>query len=160
VEEVRAKAENEIVWVEQWVPREDIVVLLSQASVFACPSIYEPFGIINLEAMACNTPVVAAAVGGIPEVVVHGKTGILVPFEPVSSADPEPLRPKQYAHDLAAAINELLRAPERRQIMGAESRRRVEAHFHWEAIARQTLEYYEELRQSRFQGKHLKGDSR
>ncbi len=131
------------------VPVERIVVLYSHAALFVCPSVYEPFGIINLEAMACGTPVVAAAVGGIPEVVVDGKTGILVPFAPVSSADPEPLRPEQYARDLAAAINELLAAPERRQAMGAEARRRVEAHFGWEAIARQTLDYYEELRQAR-----------
>ncbi|MEI7457560.1 MAG: glycogen synthase [Nitrosomonadales bacterium] len=145
VERARVGAPNDIIWIPDMVPVEQIIVLYSHATLFVCPSVYEPFGIINLEAMACGTPVVAAAVGGIPEVVVHGQTGILVPFDPVSSADPEPLRPEQYARDLAAAINELLRAPERRQIMGAESRRRVESHFRWEAIAQQTLEYYEEL---------------
>ncbi len=148
VERARAGAPNDIIWIPEMVPVEWIVVLYSHAALFVCPSVYEPFGIINLEAMACGAPVVAAAVGGIPEVVVHGQTGILVPFDPVSSANPEPLRPEQYARDLAAAINELLRAPERRQIMGAESRRRVEAHFQWEAIARQTLDYYEELRKA------------
>ena len=146
VERARVGTPNDIIWVPEMVPVEWIVVLYSHAALFVCPSVYEPFGIINLEAMACGTPVVAAAVGGIPEVVVHGQTGILVPFDPVSSSNPEPLRPEQYARDLAAAINELLRAPERRQIMGAESRRRVEAHFQWEAIARQTLDCYEELR--------------
>jgi len=145
VERARVGAPNDIIWIPDMVPVEQIIVLYSHATLFVCPSVYEPFGIINLEAMACGTPVVAAAVGGIPEVVVHGQTGILVPFDPVSSADPEPLRPEQYARDLAAAINELLHAPERRQIMGAESRRRVESHFRWEAIAQQTLEYYEEL---------------
>jgi starch synthase len=145
VERARVGAPNDIIWIPDMVPVEQIIVLYSHATLFVCPSVYEPFGIINLEAMACGAPVVAAAVGGIPEVVVHGQTGILVPFDPVSSADPEPLRPEQYARDLAAAINELLRAPERRQIMGAESRRRVESHFRWEAIAQQTLEYYEEL---------------
>jgi len=145
VERARVGAPNDIIWIPDMVPVEQIIVLYSHATLFVCPSVYEPFGIINLEAMACGAPVVAAAVGGIPEVVVHGQTGILVPFDPVSSADPEPLRPEQYARDLAAAINELLRAPERRQIMGDESRRRVESHFRWEAIAQQTLEYYEEL---------------
>ncbi len=145
VERARAGAPNDIIWIPDMVPVEQIIVLYSHATLFVCPSVYEPFGIINLEAMACGTPVVAAAVGGIPEVVVHGQTGILVSFDPVSSADPEPLRPEQYARDLAAAINELLRAPERRRIMGAKSRQRVESHFRWEAIAQQTLEYYEEL---------------
>jgi starch synthase len=149
VERARAGAPNDIIWIPEMVPVEQIIVLYSHAALFVCPSIYEPFGIINLEAMACGTPVVAAAVGGIPEVVVHGQTGILVPFDPVSGENPEPLQPEQYAQDLAAAINELLRAPERRQLMGAESRRRVEAHFDWQAIARQTLEYYEQLRQVR-----------
>ena len=146
VERARAGTPNDIIWISEMVPVEQIIVLYSHAALFVCPSIYEPFGIINLEAMACGTPVVAASVGGIPEVVVHGQTGILVSFDPVSSVNPEPLRPEQYARDLAAAINELLRAPERRQVMGAESRRRVEAHFDWEAIAVQTLEYYAELR--------------
>jgi glycosyltransferase involved in cell wall biosynthesis len=148
VERARASTANAIIWIPEMVPPERLVVLYSHAELFVCPSIYEPFGITNLEAMACSTPVVAAAVGGIPEVVVQGRTGILVPFEPVSDADPEPRRPEQYARDLAAAVNQLLYAPERRQAMGAEARRRVEAHFGWEAIARQTVQYYEELRRT------------
>lgn len=157
VERAHAGTPNEIIWIPEMVPLERIVALYSQAALFVCPSVYEPFGIINLEAMACHTPVVAAAVGGIPEVVVHGKTGLLVPFEPVSGDDPEPLRPDQYARDLASAINALLAAPERRQAMGAEARLRVEAHFGWEAIARQTLDYYEVLREARSHRKNLSG---
>lgn len=143
IERAKAATPNEVIWIPEMVPVDRLMVLYSHASVFVCPSVYEPFGIINLEAMACETPVVAAAVGGIPEVVVHDQTGILVPFEP--AGDAEPRRPEQYARDLAEAINALLRAPERRQAMGAEARRRVEAHFGWEAIARQTVQYYQEL---------------
>jgi alpha-maltose-1-phosphate synthase len=157
VERARAGAPNEIIWIPEMVPVERLVVLYSHASLFVCPSVYEPFGIINLEAMACSTPVVAAAVGGIPEVVVQGRTGILVPFEPVGDADPEPRRPEQYARDLAAAVNQLLYAPERRQAMGAEGLRRVEAHFGWDAIAGQTLQCYEELRRTWSQRDRLKG---
>ncbi|MFH0725166.1 MAG: glycogen synthase [Pseudomonadota bacterium] len=149
VERARAGTPNDIIWIPEMVPVERLVVLYSHAALFVCPSVYEPFGIINLEAMACSTPVVAAAVGGIPEVVVHNKTGILVPFEPVSNDDPEPLTPDRYAHDLAAAINELLRAPERLRAMGVEARSRVQTHFEWTAIARQTVDYYEELRDAR-----------
>lgn len=149
VERAQARTPNEIIWIPEMVPVERLVVLYSHAALFICPSVYEPFGIINLEAMACSTPVVAAAVGGIPEVVVNGQTGILVPFEPADAADSEPRRPEQYARDLASAINSLLRSPERRQAMGAAARRRVEAHFGWEAIARQTLDCYEELREAR-----------
>ncbi len=145
VERARAATSNKIIWIPDMVPVERLVALYSHAAVFVCPSVYEPFGIINLEAMACGTPVVASAVGGIPEVVVDGQTGILIRFEPAGHADPEPQRPEQYARDLAAAVNALLRAPERRQAMGIEARRRVEAHFGWEAIARQTVDYYKEL---------------
>ncbi|MFZ3048355.1 MAG: glycogen synthase [Desulfatirhabdiaceae bacterium] len=149
VDRARAGTPNDIIWIPEMVPVDKIVAIYSQAALFVCPSVYEPFGIINLEAMACNTPVVAAAVGGIPEVVVHGQTGILVPFQPVSDRDPEPLHPDQYARDLAAAINDLMDAPEKREFMGVEARQRVEAHFDWKAIARQTMDYYEELRQAR-----------
>jgi glycogen synthase len=154
VESARSGSSNEIIWIPEMVPVERLVALYSHAALFVCPSVYEPFGIINLEAMACGTPVVAAAVGGIPEVVAHGQTGILVPFEPASEADPEPRQPERYARDLASAINALLGAPERRKAMGAEARRRVEAHFGWEAIARQTLQYYGELRAARGERKN------
>jgi len=145
VEEARSKTENEIVWIDQWVPREDLVYLFSHASVFVCPSIYEPFGIINLEAMACETPVVASAVGGIPEVVVHGETGLLVPFDPIDSNHFEPKDPEQFSRDLAAAVNSLLRSPERMRAMGLKSRKRVEKYFSWESVAQQTLKFYREL---------------
>ncbi len=145
VDGARAATANEVIWIPEMIPRERLAVLYSHAALFVCPSVYEPFGIINLEAMACGTPVVASAVGGIPEVVLHGSTGILVPFEPVSAADPEPRRPDLYASDLAVAVNHLLRSPERRLEMGAAGRRRVEALFGWEAIARKTLAYYAEL---------------
>lgn len=147
VEAVRRAFEGPIVWISQMVPESDLVVLYSHAAVFVCPSVYEPFGIINLEAMACHTPVVAAAVGGIPEVVQHGKTGLLVPFAPAGDGDPEPRDPEQYAHDLASAINELMGSAQTRKQMGVAARRRVEDHFSWHSIARQTLEYYQLLQQ-------------
>ena len=145
VKAARSETRNEIIWINQWVPRNDLICLLSHASLFVCPSVYEPFGIINLEAMACETPVVASAVGGIPEVVLHNETGLLVPFEPASPKHPEPKDPEQFSRDLAAAINTLLRSPERIKEMGLKSRARVEQRFSWEAVARQTLEFYKEL---------------
>jgi glycogen synthase len=145
VEQARRESTNGIIWVPQMVPREQMIVLYTHASVFACPSVYEPFGIINLEAMACETPVVAAAVGGIPEVVVHGETGLLVPFEPVSAHDFEPVAPEQFSRDLAAAVNRLLDDPATRQAMGQKARQRVERYFSWSSIAQRTLEFYREL---------------
>jgi glycogen synthase len=145
VEKVRALTRNPIIWIRDMIPRERLIVLYSHADLFVCPSIYEPFGIINLEAMACRTPVVASAVGGIREVVVHGETGLLIPFEPSGEANPEPRDPKRYAQELAGAINELLRAPEKRSAMGLASRRRVEDRFSWNAIARRTVAYYQNL---------------
>jgi glycosyltransferase involved in cell wall biosynthesis len=107
--------------------------------------VYEPFGIINLEAMACETPVVATAVGGIPEVVLHGETGLLVPFEPVSVHDFEPKAPEQFSRELAAAVNRLLDDPGAMQAMGRKARERVERHFSWTSIAQRTLGFYREL---------------
>ena len=127
------------------VPKEDIIPLYSQAALFVCPSVYEPFGIINLEAMACGTLVVASAVGGIKEVVVPGETGILVPFTPRGGADFEQRAPGKFARDLAEAVNMLLDDPERRAWMGRQARERVEQFFSWASIARRTLDFYEEL---------------
>jgi alpha-maltose-1-phosphate synthase len=145
VERARAESPHDIIWVPQVVPREDLIRLYTHASVFVCPSVYEPFGIINLESMACETPVVAAAVGGIPEAVVHGETGFLVPFEPVSSQDFEPRVPERFARDLGEAVNRLLDDPETMQEMGRKARARVERFFSWTSIAERTLKFYREL---------------
>jgi starch synthase len=145
VKEVQSEGTHDLIWLQQWVPRDHVITLYSHASVFVCPSIYEPFGIINLEAMACGTPVVASAVGGIPEVVVDGKTGVLVPFEPISDDNFEPKNPEQFSKDLAEAVNDLLGSPGKLERMGRESRRRVEEEFSWESVARQTIEYYKDL---------------
>lgn len=145
VEQTRRRTPNPIHWIAQMVPKEDLIPIYSQAAVFVCPSVYEPFGIINLEAMACGTPVVASAVGGIPEVVVPGETGLLVPFTPRGPQDFEPQDPEQFARDLAAAINRLLDDPALRQRMAERCRRHVTQHFTWTSIARQTLDFYQEL---------------
>ncbi|MGW8186606.1 MAG: glycogen synthase [Desulfobacterales bacterium] len=145
VAEVRADTSNHVVWIREMVPVERLVTLYSHAAVFVCPSVYEPFGIINLEAMACSTPVVASAVGGIPEVVIHEKTGLLVPFETAGPAAAGPKDPQRFARDLAAAVDTLMRSPEKCAAMGTAARRRVEEHFSWKSIARRTLAVYERL---------------
>jgi len=135
---------HNLVWIEQMVTKEEAIQLYSHCAVFCCPSVYEPFGIINLEAMACRAPVVASATGGILEVVVEGETGHLVPFE----ADPAttfPTDPAQFAKDLAARITQLLADPAKAQRMGEAGRKRVEEHFSWTAIAAQTIQLYESL---------------
>jgi alpha-maltose-1-phosphate synthase len=145
VEDLKAETGRKIIWIPHFLPQDDLIRLYSHAALFICPSIYEPFGIINLEAMACGTPVVAAAVGGIREVVRHEETGLLVPFEPKSPTNPEPKDPRRYARDLAAAVNRLLAAPEAREEMGRRARQEVVEKFSWTSVARQTLEYYETL---------------
>ncbi len=131
-----------VVWIEQMLPKSEIIPLYSMAEVFVCPSIYEPFGIINLEAMACGTPVVASAVGGIPEVVVHGKTGLLVPVEQMTAAPFEPVHAEKFSFDVASAVNELMGDEVLRRKMGAAARKRAEEEFSWEAIARKTADLY------------------
>jgi alpha-maltose-1-phosphate synthase len=145
VEQARRESPNRIIWVPQMVPREEVIVLYTHASIFVCPSVYEPFGIINLEAMACETPVVASAVGGIPEAVAHGETGLLVPFEPVNAHDFEPKAPEQFSRDLAIAVNRLLDDPGTMREMSRKARERVERYFSWTSIAQRTLEFYREL---------------
>jgi glycosyltransferase involved in cell wall biosynthesis len=145
VKEVQNETSHDLIWLQQWIPRDHLITLYSHASVFVCPSIYEPFGIINLEAMASGTPVVASAVGGIPEVVIDGETGVLVPFEPISDDNVEPRNPERFSKDLAEAVNDLLRSPERLERMGRESRKRVEEKFSWESVARGTLRFYREI---------------
>lgn len=139
------KGRPDVVWIGEMIPRPEAVALYSGASVFVCPSIYEPFGIINLEAMACGTPVVASAVGGIPEVVMHGETGLLVPVQQMDEAPFEPVNAETFAFDLAAAVNALMHDEVRRRAMGAAARRRVEEVFSWEAIARKTASLYEQV---------------
>jgi glycogen synthase len=134
-----------VIWIQEMLPREHVIQFYSHATVFCCPSIYEPFGIINLESMACGTPVVASAVGGIPEVVVDGETGLLVPLEQEQASPFEPLDPQRFSQDLAAALNRLLGDPALRQRMAEAGRRRVEREFAWSAIARQTAALYQEL---------------
>jgi starch synthase len=140
-----AKAINpKVVWIEKMVTKPEVIQLYSNASVFCCPSVYEPFGIINLEAMACRAPVVASATGGILEVVVDGVTGHLVPFEqdPVTKF---PSEPDKFARDLAAKLTDLLENPEKARRFGEAGRKRVEETFAWSAIADQTIELYGRL---------------
>jgi len=134
-----------VIWIEEMVDNRSKIELYTHASAFVCPSIYEPFGIINLEAMACGTPVVASNVGGIKEVVVHGETGFLVSVEQMKESPFEPLHPERFSRDLAARINELMADPGKRHQMGQAGRRRVEEIFGWPAIARQTADLYESL---------------
>jgi starch synthase len=141
-----------IVWIEGMVSKRDAVQLYSNCRVFCCPSVYEPFGIINLEAMACRAPVVASATGGIKEVVVDGKTGYLVPFEqdPVTGF---PTDPDRFARDLAVRIQAMLSHPDRCRQFGDAGRRRVEEIFSWTSIAQQTIQLYERLISARKSGK-------
>jgi glycogen synthase len=145
VAEAKRASDDEVVWLPEMLPKEDVISLYTHASVFVCPSVYEPFGIINLEAMACETPVVASAVGGIPEIVAHGTTGLLVPFEAEGGDSPEPRDPDAFSRALAGAVNELMSSPERRVAMGKAARARVLEHFSWAHIAEETLDFYRQL---------------
>ena len=140
-----------IIWIEKMVTKQEAIQLYSHARVFCCPSIYEPFGIINLEAMACRAPVVASATGGITEAVVNGETGYLIPFEqdPVTSF---PVNPEKFARDFAAGINRLLEDPARCERFGDAGRRRVEQSFSWTTIAQQTIRLYGQLIQQGTRG--------
>jgi len=134
-----------VVWIDEMVDKPTVRELYSNASVFCCPSIYEPFGIINLEAMACETAVVATAVGGIKEVVVDGETGFLVPIDQMSESPFEPRDPEKFARDLAARINQLMGDPALCEKFGRAGRKRAEEKFGWPAIAQQTRTLYEKL---------------
>lgn len=131
-----------LIWIEQMLPRPDVIQILSHARLFVCPSVYEPFGIVNLEAMACGVAVVASAVGGIPEVVVDGETGVLVPFEAAPGASAGPAHPEAFAHDLANAIARVALDPTTCRRMGQAGRARVLEHFSWAKIAEKTADLY------------------
>lgn len=145
IEGVKAKRAG-VIWIDEMVDKKTVRELYSQASVFCCPSIYEPFGIINLEAMACETAVVATAVGGITEVVVHGETGYLVPIDQMEESPFEPRDPQKFARDLAARINELMADQELCVKFGRAGRKRAEDKFGWPAIAAETKALYETLK--------------
>ncbi len=134
-----------VIWIEEMVDIKTKVELYSNAAAFVCPSIYEPFGIINLEAMACGVPVVASAVGGIKEVVVHGETGYLACVDQMTESPFEPLQPEKFSRDLATHINDLMADPAKRRAFGAAGRKRAEEIFGWGAIAEQTKLLYESL---------------
>jgi starch synthase len=148
VERVKTKRSG-ITWIDEMVDKKTVRELYSHAAVFCCPSIYEPFGIINLEAMACETAVVATAVGGIKEVVVDGETGFLVPIDQMEESPFEPRDPEKFAGDLAARVNQLIADPELCAKFGRAGRKRAEEKFSWAAIAAQTKELYEQLLTSR-----------
>jgi len=134
-----------IIRIDQMLDNKSKIELYSHAGVFICPSIYEPFGIINLEAMACGRAVVASAVGGIPEVVVHGETGYLVPVEQMTESPFEPVNPGKFSHDLAARINEIMADPAKQKAFGNAGRQRAIDTFSWASIAKQTKALYETL---------------
>ncbi|MBQ1075066.1 glycogen synthase [Micromonospora sp. C31] len=141
VTELRAKRSG-VVWVAEMLPKHEVIQVLTHATVFVCPSVYEPMGIVNLEAMACETAVVATATGGIPEVVADGETGLLVPIEQATDGSGRPLDPDRFVADLAARINEVLADAGRAREFGIAGRHRAVEHFSWDAIAARTLELY------------------
>jgi starch synthase len=133
-----------VFWIEKMLPRREIVQMLTKATALVCPSVYEPFGLVNLEAMACETAVVATRTGGIPEIVVDGETGFLVPL-PGGQATGEPSDPVRFAEELAERINRLIDDPSLATSMGKAGRRRVVDHFTWAAAAGKTAALYESL---------------
>ncbi|MDT0530880.1 glycogen synthase [Micromonospora sp. DSM 115977] len=144
VAELRATRSG-VVWVAEMLPKHEVIQVLTHATVFVCPSVYEPMGIVNLEAMACETAVVATATGGIPEVVTDGETGLLVPIEQATDGSGRPLDPDRFVADLAAAMNELLADPARTADFGRAGRQRAVDHFSWDTIAARTLDLYRSL---------------
>ncbi|WP_460218156.1 glycogen synthase [Psychroserpens sp. MEBiC05023] len=144
VAEIQSERDN-VIWISEMLSKKDIIQFYSHADVFCCPSIYEPFGIINIEAMACDTAVVASAVGGIKEVVVHNETGLLIPIEQQQEAPFEPINPEQFSKDLADGINQLISNLDLRKKMALKGRQRVEDHFDWKAIAQQVKDLYQSV---------------
>jgi starch synthase len=151
-EEMRAGADalaeqrHGVLWLEQILPRPQLVQVLTHSALALCPSVYEPFGLVNVEAMACGTAVVASDVGGIPEIVVDGETGILVHIG--LGPDGQPTDPDRFVADLAAAVNGLVADPATAERMGALGRKRAVAEFSWPSIAQRTVELYRSLTRS------------
>ena len=131
-----------VVWIEEMLPRPELIAVLAASDVFVCPSVYEPLGIVNLEAMAVGLPVVGSATGGIPDVIVDGETGLLVPIEQVQDGTGTPIDPARFEADLAERLTTLVTDTEAARAMGQAARRRVEEHFAWEAIAQRTMDVY------------------
>ncbi|WP_348823442.1 glycogen synthase [Flavobacterium aestuarii] len=144
IDQLKAKRKG-VILISEMLPREKVKVLYSHARVFACPSLYEPFGIINLEAMSCETPVVGSHVGGIPEIIVEGETGYLIPLESVSRTNFNPLNPTEFQKAFAHKVNLLLNHKELADAMGKAGRERVLEKFSWESIAKTTYNYYQEV---------------
>lgn len=135
-----------VVWIPDHLPRHELAAILTSATVFVCPSIYEPLGIVNLEAMACGIPVVGTATGGIPEVIVDGETGWLVPIDQVQDGTGTPINPAQYVSDLSSALVNAVSDPIKAREMGIAARERARLHFDWAAIAEQTRAIYNLVR--------------
>lgn len=142
VADLREKRGDGVIMISEMLPRADIVALLTAATTFVTPSVYEPLGIVNLEAMAVGVPVVGTATGGIPEVIVDGETGYLVPIEQVQDGTGTPIDRAQFESDLAANLIEMISDPERAAEMGRASRTRCEEHFSWEVIGERTVAVY------------------
>jgi len=140
-----ARDDRGVIWVQEMLPKHEVIQVLTHGTVFVCPSIYEPMGIVNLEAMACETAVVATATGGIPEVVADGETGLLVPIDQVADGTGTPVDPDRFVADLAAAMTRLVDDPARAKEMGLSGRRRAVEKFSWSTIAEDTMAVYRSL---------------
>ena len=143
--DLKAKRGDGVIWIPEMLPRNEVVALLSAATVFVCPSVYEPLGIVNLEAMACELAVVATATGGIPEVVVDGETGWLVPIEQVDDGTGTPVDPDAFVADLAGRLTEAVSDQHRARHFGLAGRTRAVDHFSWASIGDRTMEVYRQV---------------
>ncbi|OCG75295.1 glycogen synthase [Microbacterium sediminis] len=144
VAQLRAERSG-VVWIDRHLPRHELCALLSAATTFVCPSVYEPLGIVNLEAMACGAPVVGTGTGGIPEVVADGVTGLIVPIEQADDGTGTPTDPDRFVADLASALTEIVADPDRARALGEAGRQRAEREFSWASIAERTLALYDEV---------------